>query len=214
MHKSRAIVEPIIKESNTIIINTESGKELEICIELDSYAWVENNLSTLRKFYKGKVVELLQGLLIVFPIGLLIYLEYIIVAVGIALLAMIGMSLYVKDVLEARRDMIEFKNQMESGQLEPNIDKSIRCYYTNHSNVADAWYLLALNQKKVIDYEICSDELNTNFFKVVSANKETGDIETREFRRLMAIQNMKIKHPTIRILPHGMELRIPYKTIT
>ena len=41
MHKSRAIVEPIIMELNTIIINTESGKNLEICFGLDPHAWIK-----------------------------------------------------------------------------------------------------------------------------------------------------------------------------
>ena len=140
MHKNRAIVEPISMESNTIIINTESGKKLEICFELDSYAWIEKNLSRLRKYYNTKVVELLRGLSIVLVIGLLIYLDYVIVAVGIALLAMIGISLYVKDVLEARRDMIEFKNQMESGQLGPNMEKSINAYYSEPINKGYAFF--------------------------------------------------------------------------
>ena len=173
----------------------------------------KKNVSTLRKYYKAKVVEVLRTLTIVFPIGLLIYLDYVIAAVSIALLAIIGIGLYVKDALEARRDMIEFINEMKSGQLGPDMDKSIHAYYSDLISKADALYLWSLNERIILDYEICSDEHDTNFLKIVSADKETGDIETRAFRHLHATLNMKVNEPFIRVLPDGMYLRIPFKTI-
>lgn len=213
MYKSTAIVEPNIIESDSIILETKTGKTLEICFELDPDAWIKDNLSKLKKYYREKVVELLRALSIVFVIGLLIYLDLVIAAIIIALLAIIGIGLYVQEVMEARRDMIEFQNQMESGQLEPNMDKSIAFYYTELLEIVDARYLWGLNQKMVLDYEICSDEYNTNFLKVVSANKENGDIETREFRRIKAIRNINAKHAEVQVLPYGIYLRIPYEII-
>lgn len=212
MYKTTAVIEPHIIEPESTILETQTGKKLEIFNGLDPYKWIYEEHKELKRLYNNVWFELIIVCILCIVIAGLMYF-YVDSIYAFALFTVIGILVLLsfrKAYLIAYKELVKFEDDMKENKLQPDMMKSLRCYSFKYwHSYYEVERLLSLSEKIFIDYEIIKNEDGQYSLKIMEADKYgAGDVRTWTCSPEV-IHNIDLKYPHISTNPWGVFLRIP-----
>lgn len=212
MYKTTAVVEPHIIEPESTVLETQTGKKLEIFNGLDPYKWIDAEHKRLKQEIKDTWSEMLIVCLLCIVVAELMYFltDYIWAHGIFSAIAASAFVRFFKAHKRASQEIAKFEDDMKENKLQPNILKSLGCYSSKYwHSYYEVELLLSLSEKIFVDYEIIKNEDGQYSLKIMEADKYgAGDVRTWTCSPEV-IHNIDLKYPHISTTPWGVFLRIP-----
>jgi len=210
--KTRAVIEPIILEPKSFIIESANGKKLEIINAIDSNKWIYKefeNFETDNSLYKGQACLIMVLIVLLWLLFARVFrgdfLTGIILGVAVFLC---GIMLFMFQYVPFYKRYQKFILAMRNGEFQEDMEKSIRSCKMHYYIQEKALYYLSLCSKRIIYISITDKEGE------VSLKVMTGDINGDVFTEVcnfLPLYNLNLEHPQITIHPEGINLKLPMK---
>lgn len=199
-----------------IIINSESGKTLEIINEVNPYIWAQIKRESLEfqiKDMLGMIVMSSFAMILSVGIIILMYSTLCLILFGFAfLVSLAAFVIACPKYAKFKKEFNDFEAKYKNNEIEEDIEASIMCcgdYW--HGKEERVFLLLDLPNRPVIDFKVVKEDKQIKL--EIMMEMENGDVRTRTID-IKPEYNRHIESVQITVNEYAIEVKLPMEYYT